>query len=57
MVRDDQHGQVLLEAGVTRVLNPFNDAADFAAKRFVEELAAAPAPECADDPAATPRAS
>ncbi len=57
MVRDDQHGQMLLEAGVTRVLNPFNDAADFAARRFVEELAEAPPPDCPDDPVATPQKS
>jgi len=35
-VRDAAHGRALSEAGVTRVLNPFEDAADFAAKRLAD---------------------
>ncbi|UPQ83089.1 cation:proton antiporter [Pseudomonas knackmussii] len=38
VVRDDQHGRALDAAGVTRVLNPFTDAADFAARTLLEEL-------------------
>ncbi len=38
VVRDDLHGRALDAAGVERVLNPFNDAADFAARRFAAEI-------------------
>ena len=40
VVRDDQHGKALDAAGVARVLNPFTDAADFAARSLIEELGA-----------------
>ncbi len=33
-VRDPVHGRALVRAGVTQVLNPFDDAADFAASRL-----------------------
>jgi hypothetical protein len=39
VVRDDVHGEALGAAGVERVLNPFNDAADFAARTFAAEIA------------------
>lgn len=39
VVRDEIHGKALDEAGVTRVLNPFNDAADYAARTFAAEIA------------------
>ncbi len=38
VVRDEPHGRALDAAGVERVLNPFNDAADFAARRFAAEI-------------------
>ncbi len=38
VVRDDAHGEALARLGVARVLNPFNDAADHAARAFAEEL-------------------
>ncbi len=38
VVRDELHGRALDAAGVERVLNPFNDAADFAARRFAAEI-------------------
>jgi Kef-type K+ transport system membrane component KefB len=38
MVRDDIHGSALSAAGVDHVLNPFNDAADYAARVFVDEI-------------------
>ncbi|AVR89397.1 cation:proton antiporter [Thauera aromatica] len=39
VVRDDIHGEALGAAGVERVLNPFNDAADYAARGFAAEIA------------------
>ncbi|SDT13849.1 cation:proton antiporter [Pseudomonas oryzae] len=39
VVRDEEHGAALDAAGVARVLNPFSDAADFAARSFAAELA------------------
>ncbi|HHW64317.1 MAG TPA: cation:proton antiporter [Rhodocyclaceae bacterium] len=39
VVRDDRHGEALGAAGVERVLNPFNDAADYAARSFAAEIA------------------
>ena len=39
VVRDDLHGEELDAAGVERVLNPFNDAADYAARAFAAEIA------------------
>jgi len=39
VVRDEPHAEALDAAGVERVLNPFNDAADYAAGLFAEELA------------------
>jgi len=39
-VRDAAHGRALSEAGVTRVLSPFEDAADFAAKRLADDIRA-----------------
>ena len=39
MVRDDLHAEALGAAGVERVLNPFNDAADYAARSFAAEIA------------------
>ena len=39
VVRDDIHGAALGAAGVERVLNPFNDAADYAARAFAVEIA------------------
>ena len=39
VVRDDIHGAALGAAGVERVLNPFNDAADYAARAFAAEIA------------------
>jgi len=44
VVRDDQHGKALDAAGVARVLNPFTDAADFAARSLIEELGSTPRP-------------
>ncbi|MBA1275887.1 cation:proton antiporter [Stutzerimonas azotifigens] len=38
VVRDDPHGQALEAAGVQLVLNPFTDAADFAARWLVGDL-------------------
>jgi Kef-type K+ transport system membrane component KefB len=38
VVRDDQHGRSLDDAGVAMVLNPFTDAADFAARWLVSDL-------------------
>ncbi|PTU73745.1 cation:proton antiporter [Pseudomonas mangrovi] len=38
VVRDELHAEALDAAGVERVLNPFNDAADYAARCFAEEL-------------------
>ncbi len=38
VVRDELHGRELDAAGVERVLNPFNDAADYAARRFAAEI-------------------
>jgi hypothetical protein len=56
MVRDEHHGHALRAAGVTQVFNPFTDAADFAARRFVEEFAEAPPPaSCEDAPVAPER--
>jgi Trk K+ transport system NAD-binding subunit len=42
VVRDDQHGKALDAAGV--VLNPFTDAADFAARSLIDELGSTPRP-------------
>jgi len=42
VVRDDQHGKALDAAGVARVLNPFTDAADFAARSLIDELGQRP---------------
>ncbi|MFU2489332.1 cation:proton antiporter [Thauera sp. WH-1] len=39
VVRDDLHGDELGAAGVERVLNPFTDAADYAARTFAAEIA------------------
>ena len=39
VVRDDLHAEALGAAGVERVLNPFNDAADYAARSFAAEIA------------------
>lgn len=39
VVRDDVHAEALGAAGVERVLNPFNDAADYAARSFAAEIA------------------
>jgi len=39
-VRDAAHGRALSEAGVARVLNPFEDAADYAAKRLANDIRA-----------------
>lgn len=39
VVRDELHGAALNAAGVDRVLNPFSDAADFAARSFAAEIA------------------
>ncbi|WP_029889522.1 cation:proton antiporter [Polycyclovorans algicola] len=38
VVRDHAHGDQLKAAGVTRVMNPYLDAADHAARRFADEL-------------------
>jgi Kef-type K+ transport system membrane component KefB len=38
VVRDQVHGERLRKAGVTRVMNPYLDAADHAARRFADEL-------------------
>ena len=43
VVRDDLHQRALDAAGVERVLNPFDDAADFAARTFAAEIAFAEA--------------
>ena len=40
VVRDETHGKALGAAGVERVINPFVDAADFAARMFASELLA-----------------
>ncbi|KWT82844.1 Inner membrane protein YbaL [Variovorax sp. WDL1] len=37
-VRDAAHGRALAEAGVTRILNPFDDAADHAAARLAIDI-------------------
>jgi len=37
-VRDAAHGRALAEAGVTRIFNPFDDAADHAAARLAHEI-------------------
>jgi len=37
-VRDAAHGRALTEAGVARVFNPFDDAADHAAERLVRDI-------------------
>jgi len=37
-VRDAAHGRALADAGVVRILNPFNDAADHAAARLAREI-------------------
>ena len=37
-VRDAAHGRALAEAGVARVLNPFDDAADHAAARLARDI-------------------
>ncbi len=37
-VRDAVHGRELARAGVTQVLNPFEDAADFAAQRLAQAM-------------------
>lgn len=37
-VRDAAHGRALAEAGVTHILNPFDDAADHAATRLAREI-------------------
>lgn len=37
-VRDAAHGRALAEAGVTRILNPFDDAADHAAARLARDI-------------------
>ncbi len=44
VVRDDQHGKALDAAGGARVLNPFTDAADFAARSLIDELGSTPRP-------------
>jgi Trk K+ transport system NAD-binding subunit len=38
-VRDTTHGRALLAAGVSDILNPFNDAADRAAEQLARSLA------------------
>jgi Trk K+ transport system NAD-binding subunit len=43
-VRDPVHGRALAEAGVPLILNPFEDAADHAARRLADELRVAPRP-------------
>jgi hypothetical protein len=42
-VRDPAHGRALARAGVPLILNPFDDAADHAARRLAEALRAPPA--------------
>ncbi len=37
-VRDAAHGRALAEAGVSRILNPFDDAADHAAARLANDI-------------------
>lgn len=49
VVRDEAHGDAMGAAGVERVLNPFNDAADHAARTFAAELAAARHHETRED--------
>ncbi len=39
VVRDDLHARALDAAGVARVLNPFDDAADYSARVFAAEIA------------------
>jgi hypothetical protein len=39
-VRDAAHGRALAEAGVQRILNPFDDAADHAAARLARDIRA-----------------
>jgi Kef-type K+ transport system membrane component KefB/type III secretion system FlhB-like substrate exporter len=38
VVRDENHGPALHQAGVSRVINPFSDAADHAAEALTKEL-------------------
>ncbi len=38
VVRDDSHHHALKQAGVTRIINPFNDAADHTANIFAQEI-------------------
>lgn len=47
VVRDEAHGHAMVAAGVRRVLNPFIDAADFAAQEFIQELRPEEHPPCA----------
>lgn len=37
-VRDAAHGRALAQAGVERILNPFDDAADFAAEQLARNM-------------------
>jgi hypothetical protein len=57
VVRDDIHGAALGAAGVERVLNPFNDAADYAARAFAAEIAYADAHRAEAGEAASMRAA
>jgi len=41
-VRDPAHGRALVAAGVALILNPFEDAADHAARRLAQTLAQTP---------------
>ncbi|WP_232756615.1 cation:proton antiporter [Thauera phenolivorans] len=54
VVRDDMHEEALAAAGVARVLNPFNDAADYAARSFAAEIAFEEAHEAEREPADEP---
>ncbi len=38
VVRDAIHGEQLTRAGITRIMNPYLDAADHAARKFADEL-------------------
>ncbi|WP_243632192.1 cation:proton antiporter [Parazoarcus communis] len=51
VVRDEVHGDAMGAAGVARVLNPFNDAADFAARNFAAEIAQTKAARAAEEEA------
>lgn len=51
VVRDEVHGDAMGAAGVARVLNPFNDAADFAARNFAVEIAQTKAARAAEEEA------